>query len=333
MLDWRDPRERIKECREQALAWLAIGEDEAARRMLKQTLHVSVAIGEGDFQLDSWIRWLGRVNELEPEKAQERVEWFSRAVAAIRETDGPAAEAAQELLEVTFKWSPRRAVKMFRWFLSQRLVNYEDGLRALLARRALFHVVSDLVDGGALSCERLAQLEWCLRFYDPLLLLARPRKRPPEISAMDDEGRYAVSAGGASPPADDWFIAVRERTPDGDIVLAEETTLKRLDMEQPGEVRQSVVSLEGTPAPETDAESFFYQGMRLHVSDYPVLRPNPSMMPLIISHYGRSLESPGDRWLALNPIIGRELGLTLTSRRDASFAWDDTEGRTVIWSE
>lgn len=132
MLDWRDPRERIKECREQAVAWLAIGEDGAAHRMLEQTLQVSVTIGEGDFQLDNWIRWLGRVNELEPEKAQGRVEWFSRAVAAIRETDGPAAEAAQELLEVAFRWSPRRAVRLFRWFLSKRLVNYDDGLRALL---------------------------------------------------------------------------------------------------------------------------------------------------------------------------------------------------------
>lgn len=205
--------------------------------------------------------------------------------------------------------------------------------RALLARRALFHIVSELVDGGTLSRERLAQLEWCIRFYDPLLLLTRPRKRPLGISAMEDEERYAVRAGGGPPPADDWFDAVRERTPDGYIVLAEETTLKRLDMEQPGEVRRSVIAPEGTPAPEVDSESFFYQGIRLHVTDYPVLRPSLATMPLIISHWGRSLESPGDRWLALNPVVGQELGFTLSSAQDASFAWDDTEGHTVIWSE
>ena len=865
MLDWRDPRERLEECRQQAKAWLIVGEGEAARRMLRQTLQVSVAIGEGDFQLNNWIRWLGRVNELEPEKARERVEWFSRAVAAIRETDGPATDAAQELLEVAFRWSPRRAVKVFRWFLSQRLIDYEDGLRALLrtaleradppldfvshtitnvvlsisgvdrtlaqelvaktarhrgtdealglarrlasiidvyalrsvrpgwqkalargleesgidyreagfspdvlepqegargshdelklkdgstlslsqaidrassldglralladeadalylywhrvaapiieqadeatvrevaalfelkgyvrresqvfaslgrrlaelgdsqgawalgelalasssasgwdrqmdggtrieafqtlwaadrerardlafetlvrdlagwfkfprniarsfdeilpllsddvpvrevwveieryvhilfegkplcnedgvsleadvpddtparaitdllaedidhpvqllavgwqqslvelllgrevaaqsaaiellrgaeakqesvlkvldavslrdpdsaafvreelsplaespnyairhiaatvrerlggtlqivqrrdlppiyslelppgdgdsideqpvsetdflpetndpavlvrahepelraladvagiapenlfhraarlmgefvtrdypsanterelragydaiglrlpyrrprallARRAVFHIVAELVDGDALSRELLAKMEWCIRFYDPLMLMVRPHKRPPEISSMDDDVRYAVPARRENPQAEDWFAALYERTPEGNVVLAEETTLKRLEMEQTLEARQSVVCVEGTPAPEADAERFFYQIIRRHVSDYPHLRPRSTTPPLlIISHWGRTLESPGDRWLALNPVIGLDLGLTLISTQDASFAWANTEGRTAIWSE
>jgi hypothetical protein len=865
MLDWHDPYERIQECRKQAEAWLTVGEDEAARRMLKQTLRVSVVIGKDDFQLNNWIRWLGRVNELEPEKARERVEWFSRAVAAIRETDGPAADAARKLLEVAFRWSPRRAVKVFRWFLSQRLIDYEDGLRALLraaleradppldfvshtitnvvlsisgadrtlaqglvantarhrgadearilarhlafmvdvytlrstrpgwqealargleesgidyreagfspdilqpqegsrssydqlkmkdgstfslsqaiekassldglralladeadalylywhrvvspligqadeatvreiaalfeskgyvrhgsqvfaalgrrlaelgdlqgawalgelafasssssgwdrqmdggtrieafqtlrsadrtrtrslafetlvrdlagwfkfprniarnldeilpllsddvpvkelwaeieryvhilfegrplrnedglsletdvpddtparaisdilagdidhlvqllavgwqqslielllrrevvaqstvvellrdteakqecvlkvldavslkdpdsaafvreelslladspnytirhiaatvcerlgytlqivqqhdlppiyslelppggddsfddqpvsetdflpetndptvlvrahepelralakatgiapenlfhraarmmtefvtrdypsadterdlragydaiglrlpyrrprallARRAGFHIVAELIDGGALSKELLAQMEWCIRFYDPLMLVVRPHKRPPEISAMDDEIRYTVPAKRETPQAEERFGVIRERTPEGNVILAEETTLKRLEMEQTLEARQSVVCLEGTPAPEAEADRFFYQVIRRHVREYPSLRPRSTTPPLlIISHWGRTLESPGDRWLALNPVIGRDLGLTLISTQDASFTWANTEGRTVIWSE
>jgi hypothetical protein len=166
------------------------------------------------------------------------------------------------------------------------------------------------------------------------MLVVRPHKMPPEISAMDDEVRYAVQARLETPQAEDWFGVIYERAPEGNVILAEETTLKRLEMEQTLEARQSVVCLEGTPAPEADADRFFYQVIRRHVSEYPLLRPRSTTPPLlIISHWGRTLESPGDRWLALNPVIGRDLGLTLISTQDASFAWANTEGRTVIWSE
>jgi hypothetical protein len=166
------------------------------------------------------------------------------------------------------------------------------------------------------------------------MLVVRPHKRPPEISATDDEVRYTVPARQETPQAEDRFGMMCERTPEGNIILAEETTLKRLEMEQTLEARQSVVCLEGTPAPEADADRFFYQVIRRRVSEYPLLRPRATTPPLlIISHWGRTLESPGDRWLALNPTIGRDLGLKFASTQETSFAWANTEGRTVIWSE
>ncbi len=178
---------------------------------------------------------------------------------------------------------------------------------------------------------------------DQLIMLTFPRGMkseragaywPPEISSMNDEVRYAVPARREIAPAEDWFVVICERTPEGNVILAEETTLKRLEMEQTLEARQSVVCLEGTTAPEADSDRFFYQVIRRYVSEYPLLRPRSTTpQSLIISHWGRTLESPGDRWLALNPVIGRALDLTLISTQDASFAWTTTEGRIVIWSE
>lgn len=195
----------------------------------------------------------------------------------------------------------------------------------------MFHIVAELIDGGSLTRERLASVEWCIRFYDPVMLLKRPGKRPPEIAPIDDE--YSSPAREGAPAAENPFEVACEQTPDGFVVIAEHTTVKRLERERPQEVRQSVLCLEETLEPEAAAESFFYPETRRLVSDYPFLYVGSTPPPLILSHWGRGFESPGDRWLALNPPVGRELGFTLVSSEHVFFAWADAEGRRVIWSE
>jgi hypothetical protein len=136
MLEGQDVSGRIEECINQALAWNAVNEREVARATLRRVLKVSFGVGyRKDYQFDSWMEWLDRINRLTPEGASERIMWFARAVASLREsTEGRAAEyAAEELLTIAFRWSPRRSIELLRWFASEHVLWYEEALKSLLS--------------------------------------------------------------------------------------------------------------------------------------------------------------------------------------------------------
>lgn len=139
MFEGADPADRVTECHAQAEAWERIGDISSARRLLRQTLEVGIGVEyQKDYQMDIWVEWLERANAFDPERAVERVEWFARAIKALETTtEGRAsASAANELLAVSFRWSPRSAVRLFRWFIEQGIVSHEDALYVLL-REAL----------------------------------------------------------------------------------------------------------------------------------------------------------------------------------------------------
>lgn len=135
MLDNKDINGRIKECAEQADAWAALGEKESIHRILEKMLKVSFGVGyRKDYQFNIWIDWLNRINGIEPEKASERIEWFARAIVSLENTTEGRASlyAANDLLAVSFRWSPRRAVHLFRWFIDQRIIVHEEAFCTLL---------------------------------------------------------------------------------------------------------------------------------------------------------------------------------------------------------
>ena len=139
MLEGTDSNARTDACMKQAKAWLALDDKSAARRLLLQMLQVSFGIRyKGDYQLDTWVHWLGKVNEIEPAKAGERIKWFAGDLFALEgttESDAPRS-AINELLAVTFKWSPRKSVRLFQWFLEQGLINH-NASASLLLKEAL----------------------------------------------------------------------------------------------------------------------------------------------------------------------------------------------------
>lgn len=123
---------RIGEKIEQVRAWLELGEADEARRLLLDALLDSSSVGNKDYQLSEWINWLRRINRLEPEGAPARIAWFAQAIIDLERNGGPSRDAAYDLLEAVFEWSPRRAVKLFGWFLVQGLVDFDDAVRRLL---------------------------------------------------------------------------------------------------------------------------------------------------------------------------------------------------------
>jgi hypothetical protein len=135
MLDGRDASGRVEECEQQAKAWLALGDKESARHQIDQMMRMSFAVGyRKDYQLNTWIEWLGDINKIEGDKAAERIAWFARAITSLEETtEGPAARyAANELLAVAHRWSPRRAISLFRFFFDEGVIWHEEAVRVLL---------------------------------------------------------------------------------------------------------------------------------------------------------------------------------------------------------
>lgn len=135
MFEGKDISERVSECLKQAEAWFEIGDDASALRLLQRMYQVSFGVGyKHDYQLNTWIRILDQVNKVRPELAAERISWLARALAAMEwtsEEDIPR-EAANELLEATFRWSPRKATQLFCWLLDRRISQHEEAFRVLL---------------------------------------------------------------------------------------------------------------------------------------------------------------------------------------------------------
>ncbi len=126
---------RLSEYEKQAQAWLTLDERMMANDLLVRLLRASFTVGnEKDYQLDAWISWLGQINRIAPEKAPERIAWFTRSILALEEnTEGKAAQsAAEELLAIAFKWSPRRAIRLLQWLLRQQIIRHEVAVRVLL---------------------------------------------------------------------------------------------------------------------------------------------------------------------------------------------------------
>jgi energy-coupling factor transporter ATP-binding protein EcfA2 len=135
MLQGCDVQGRVEECYRQAEAWVVLNNESSARRLLRKMLDSSFGVGYSkDYQLNNWIQWLARINQLEPERAAERITWFARAIVTLKETTEGKADgyAAEELLAVTYQWSPRKAIPLLRWFLEQEVVSSDSAVRVLL---------------------------------------------------------------------------------------------------------------------------------------------------------------------------------------------------------
>ena len=134
--DSGDVDSRVEECMKHAEAWLEAGDHERAQHFLELALEVGFGVGyRNDYQMNQWIDWLEKINEIEPEKAAGRISHFAHA---IRDLDDSAESeamvfAAERLIATTFHWSPTRATQLLLWFADQWVVNYWKGMGALLA--------------------------------------------------------------------------------------------------------------------------------------------------------------------------------------------------------
>ena len=126
---------RVEECVKHAEAWLEAGNHERAQHFLEMALEKGFGVGyRKDHQMNQWIDWLGKINEVEPEKAAGRISRFAHAIRDLDESSESetVVSAAELLIATTFHWSPMRATQLFLWFADQWVLNYWKGMGVLL---------------------------------------------------------------------------------------------------------------------------------------------------------------------------------------------------------
>ena len=62
---------------------------------------------------------------------------------------------------------------------------------------------------------------------------------------------------------------------------------------------------------EEDPLSMFGKVARKHVSEYPSLHDDSHISELALRHIADWVDSPGGKWLALNPAVGFRLGWSI----------------------
>ena len=124
---------RVDECQGLADTWLLIDDNEEACKAIQNMVNAARGVrSEKDYQLLEWVKWLGYVNKVEPEKAPERIRPMLQRIVSARGVASGVDTAAQELLGVVFRWSPHRSVRLWKAMLEANLINFKDGLISIL---------------------------------------------------------------------------------------------------------------------------------------------------------------------------------------------------------
>ena len=202
--------------------------------------------------------------------------------------------------------------------------------RAALARRALHHVVRELSEGGRLSGRLMEELRREMRHYDPEMLVFRPDRRPDEIAGVA-EGTFGT----------DWVDEVsgsvrwaRIRQLGDWRVVGERTTIRPAGEGGPQEVRQvgAFPASRGFPPTHMDGSNLFARLKRQTQESYGGVAGSGASC--VVLHSGAAYDTPGDEWMALDPVMARRLGWKRAE--GGLFAWEmggTAKGKSVWWSD
>lgn len=131
MLLNRDADGRVAECRLQAQGYFQFGDNMNAEKWIKAAIKESIDIGHRkDYQFNRWIDWMKRINKVEPQKANERTNWFLSRLHHLKEiTEGPAFHnASEKLLHSTFEQDFTAGFKQLQWQLDKGLIHFEQAI-------------------------------------------------------------------------------------------------------------------------------------------------------------------------------------------------------------
>ncbi len=231
-------------------------------------------------------------------------------------------------------WSPEAEERVRSEVHAAGLDLLYRGPRLRVARRAVNHVGGELLQSGLAARGNLPCLSRILRWHDPAMVLAEPSFRPtvipglPARQAGRTEERWAddINSG---------LGVFAAALPDGRVVLAEDTTIRELAWEQPAEIRQSLVVASRKSVIRADDDWSFPLLYNCLIAEYPTVGAtggNFSSVPLALQCCAHGFDSPGAWWLALNPLVARELGWSIDP--EGRFRWRDGSGEVMaesIW--
>jgi hypothetical protein len=227
--------------------------------------------------------------------------------------------------------------------LRQRLDRLELKLgfrrpRAALARRALGVAVAELIDAGRIADSELGSLDVILGAGDPAMLRRHPGPRPSWIAPISERaGRGHYTTGWESRVSTGQSALLQSQETTAGPIIAEETHLRWLEWDRPEEIRVGAV-VAGVPPEsilgvEDPLIKLCADWPHQLVSDYFTLRGDRKHLAGVQHAY--RFETPGNRWLAFNPVVAKSLGWVLDTH--GLFRWYDTSGvlmvETILWQD
>jgi hypothetical protein len=197
--------------------------------------------------------------------------------------------------------------------------------RATIARHALFHLISELVNSGLLKSENLKDLKPVLQFYDPESFFNIPSVRPNFVAPLLGwEQQNFVDFQPAEVEKQ-----VKRADENGLIILGEYSKIKLLDWELPTVIRQSLIS-DKNYILRDDENHFFPTHPAMHIANYPFSTFTQSINSTVVWQEGRIFDSPYADWLAFNPALARFLGWMPV--KDKFLGWVNENGELMVWS-
>ena len=181
MLDGKDTDGRVRECRAQAKAWLAVADVAAASRLLRQALQEAAGIEyRKDYQLNTWLTWLQRVNAQQPTQAPDRLRWFLARLPHVRDiTEGGSFWSASEaLLQTALAWNFGAGQRQLQWQLARGLIDFNGALETFTTSYLAHTTTASEYEG--IQC-----------FYTDILLLHSPTVDGDLLTALLTRG-FAV---------------------------------------------------------------------------------------------------------------------------------------------
>ncbi|MBM4136709.1 MAG: ATP-binding protein [Nitrospira sp.] len=132
---WDDIDERLRDCEEQALAWIEIGEPQRAQALLPRMLESAFGIyHDKDYRFQHWVEWLSRYNAEQRVGIADRVRRFSGALVVLENTSRGryVQDGARDLIETTALWNQVYALSLCKWLLDNKSLLFENAVEGLL---------------------------------------------------------------------------------------------------------------------------------------------------------------------------------------------------------
>jgi len=235
-------------------------------------------------------------------------------------------------LESEFNWNKDAEHRINSQLQSIKLRMPYNKPRCVVAARAIYHMVAELIDAGKIDFESLIILDPILRFYDPAVYMIQPVKKPSFIVPVKRLSKYSIDE-------EQWLSSVsinhRELSDfkcGEKIVLAEYTTFAILEQKKPYEIR--VMNIVSSKEPEVqlfeDPTDLFEHCNHEYIDSYETINMRENAACIIIHNSLLGTDSHCCNWLALNPILAKKLGWHLSS--DGLFRWLDARDNIMVES-
>ena len=131
-----DMHEKVNDYFDHASLLIKLNQNKKAETILKTLISNSINIGwSQDYQLSTWIDWLGLYNKKEPQNAKERIEKFIRYIQISNvTTEGHGVHIAYEkLIKISADVSPLYALKLSKWLLDNSLISFSKYIDCLVS--------------------------------------------------------------------------------------------------------------------------------------------------------------------------------------------------------